>query len=606
MKKKILLLVTIFLVMMVSVDAQTKSPKRGVAGDMLDNNDCNNVSNYLTWFYNWANIPNAGVINISQNYLEYCPMLWNGSWNIANINTYLSAHPEVKYLLTFNEPNLATQSNMTPAQAAALWPQVVAIASAHNLKIVSPAMTYCPSGCVAGYIGSGITWLDDFFAACPSCQVDYIGLHIYDTWLYGFEGNVGNAVTGYKKYGKPIWITEFAEQALNTASVAQHADLMVDAIDYMESDPMIFRYSWFIARSSPTTNTQDILGQTTGTYTNLGLIYTHMSSYDKNYYHTVNNIIEAEYYIDKSVTYCGWNGSICTWPYSVLLEKTTDVSGTLDAYNFLSATNDTLFYNLNIPTAQTYSIDFRVNSTAASTLLVHNAAGTVLGTTPSLTTSGAWSTVSLSGVNLPAGKQKIYLTANNGAPLRLNWMKINCVSNCSLPVDLISFNAYKLSANSVKLEWNTASEKDNKVFVLERSLNGIHFDSIGNIEGKVTTTRMNQYFYIDSKPSAALNYYRIKIIDLYGNYSYSSISEVLFEENIITFSANSIISHLISESEVYFVILNSIGQLVQEGNYMAREGVTEKEISLQSLSKGIYLIKVVSGDIFYSGKIINQ
>jgi len=104
MKRKALLLITIFFVILINVDAQTKSAKRGVAGDMLDNNDCSNVSNYLTWFYNWANTPNSGVTNISQNYLEYCPMLWNGSWNAANVNTYLSAHPEVKYLLTFNEP----------------------------------------------------------------------------------------------------------------------------------------------------------------------------------------------------------------------------------------------------------------------------------------------------------------------------------------------------------------------------------------------------------------------------------------------------------------------------------------------------------------------
>jgi hypothetical protein len=607
MKKKILLFV-IFFVIMVSADAQTKSPKRGVAGDMLDNNDCSNVSNYLTWFYNWSNIPNAGVINTSQNYLEYCPMLWNGSWNIANINTYLSAHPEVKYLLTFNEPNLATQSNMTPAQAAALWPQVEAIASTYNLKIVSPAMTFCPSGCVTGYSGQGTVWLDSFFVKCPGCQVDYIGLHIYDTWLYGFEGNANL----YKKYGKPIWITEFAEQALNGASVAQHADLMVDAIDYMETDPMIFRYAWFIARSSPTTNTQDILGQTTGTYTNLGLIYTHMSSYDNNYYHTVNNIIEAEYYIDKSVIYyncttpCAPFCANTCWWYSVLLENTTDgAGGILDAYNF-NSTNDTIFYNVNIPATQTYTIDFRVNATAASTFLVHNAAGTVIGTTGSLNTGGVWSTLNLSGVNLTAGKQKIYLTATNGASLKLNWLRINCGSNCSLPVDLVSFDADKLSANSVKLEWSTTSEKYNKVFVLERSLDGIHFDSIASLEGKGTTDIMNQYFYLDSNPYTTINYYRLKIVDNNGNYTYSSLAEVSFEENTIALAENTIISHLVSESTIYYVVLNSIGQLVQEGNYVAREGVTEKEISLTNFSKGIYIVKIVSGNVVHSGKIINQ
>ena len=611
MKRKALLLITIFFVILINVDAQTKSAKRGVAGDMLDNNDCSNVSNYLTWFYNWANTPNSGVTNISQNYLEYCPMLWNGSWNAANVNTYLSAHPEVKYLLTFNEPNLATQSNMTPAQAAALWPQVEAIANTYNLKIVSPAMTYCPSGCVSGYSGSGITWLDDFFAACPGCRVDYIGLHIYDTWLYGFEGNVGNATTGYKKYGKPIWITEFAEQALNSASLAQHANLMVDAIDFMENDPMIYRYAWFIARSSPTTNTQDILGQTTGTYTNLGLIYTHMSSYDKNYYHTVNNIIEAEYYIDKSVIYYNCTtpcvpfcANTCWW-YSALLENTTDAAGgILDVYNF-NSTNDTIFYNVNIPYTQSYSIDFRVNSTAASTFSVHNAAGTVLGTTSSLNTSGSWSTKTLTGVNFTTGKQKIYLTSTNGSPLKLNWMRINCSSNCSLPVELINFNASKLSDNSVKLEWNTASEKDNKLFIIERSLDGALFDSIGSIEGKGTTGQLNQYSFIDTKPAGSTFYYRLKIVDLNGNFSYSPLAELSFNENTISLQGNKIVSQLSSENNIHFIVFNSLGQIIREENYQAREGLMEKEVSLENLSKGIYLIKIVADHVLYSGKLIN-
>jgi hypothetical protein len=611
MVRLFLIMVFTCLGMMMNVNAQTKSSKRGVAGDMLDVNDCNNVSNYLTWFYNWANTPNAGVTNISQSYIEYCPMLWNGTWNAANLNTYLTAHPEVKYLLTFNEPNLTSQSNMTPAQAAALWPQVEAIASTYNLKIVSPAMTYCPSGCIAGYTGSGIPWLDAFFAACPGCKVDYIALHIYDTWLYGFEGNVGNNVTGYKKYGKPIWITEFAQQGLNSSSVAQHADLMVDAVGYMEKDTMIFRYAWFIARSSPTAETQDVLGQTTGTYTNLGLIYSHMSSYDKNYYHTVNNIIEAEYYIDKSMIYYNCTtpcvpfcANTCWW-YSVLLEATSDPSGgVLDAYNFNSA-NDTIFYNVNIPTTQSYNIDFRVNSTAASTFIVHNAAGTVLGTTGSLNTGGAWSTITLNGVNLTAGKQIIYLTATNGATLELNWLRINCVTGCTLPVEFTSFQAKAISSNLVKLNWQTASEKNNEGFIVERSTDGINFDSVGIVYGKGTTTSINSYLYTDQVFNEELVYYRLKQVDLNGLFSYSTIQSVSFAKNSVRFGQNSIITEMNSGGEIYFSVVSSLGEIIQQGSYYANAGMSEKSLTLNGLAKGVYYIKVVSSDQSYSGKIIN-
>ncbi|MBC7487048.1 MAG: hypothetical protein H7282_09895 [Cytophagaceae bacterium] len=42
-------------------------------------------------------------------------MLWNDSCNPTALNNYLNAHPEVKYLSAFNEPNYCVHANMTPA-----------------------------------------------------------------------------------------------------------------------------------------------------------------------------------------------------------------------------------------------------------------------------------------------------------------------------------------------------------------------------------------------------------------------------------------------------------------------------------------------------------
>jgi hypothetical protein len=602
------LLLSILFILTIDLFGQTLSPKRGIAGDMLDANDLASVKGYLTWYYNWANTPQAAVIGTYQNSIEYCPMLWNGTWNAAALTTYLSAHPDVKYLLTFNEPNLTGQANMTPAAAAALWPQVVSIANTYNLQIVSPAMaTYCTAGCVAGYATGATTgekWLDDFFTICPTCRVDYIAIHVYDTFYFGFTGNVGNNVTGFKKYGKPLWVTEFDYNGGTTT--AQHAGLMVEAIDFLETDPQIFRYAWFLTRSSPSGTSTDILTQATGGYTNLGLIYTNMASYDQNYYHTVNNTIEAEHYIDKSISACGWNGSICTWPGSVYLETTTDVSGILDAYNFITpAFGDTLFYNVNIPTTQAYTIDFRYKNTTASTqILVHNAAGTLLGTSAALNTTGVWTTINLAGINLASGKQKIYLTVANGSTFKLNWLKINCASSCVLPVELTSFQALALTSNSVQLLWETASEKNNKEFIIERSSDGIHFEAIGSVAGSNNSAQINHYSYKDLNVSGPLVYYRLKQIDTGGVYSYSEVKSISLEENSIILRGSHIVSHLSSGQEIYYVVVNQLGQLLGEGNYQAAAGTTEREISLEGLAAGIYFVKVISNDLSFSGKVI--
>ena len=592
-----------------SLQAQTISPKKGIAGDLLNNADCM-AADSLTWYYNWANTPNASVISTHQNYLEFCPMLWNGSWNPTALNNYLNAHPEVKYLLAFNEPNYSVQANMTPAQAAALWPQVEAIATAHNLKIVSPAMSYCTGTCMPGYNNlHGTVWLDDFFAACPSCRVDYIGLHVYDTWYWGFYG----VTQLYKKYNRPIWITEFDYSGSNSA--VDQASLMVDVIDYMEKDPAIFRYSWFLLRSSPATTSTDIFSQTTGGLTDLGNIYLNMSSYDENYFHSVNKIIEAEHYISKSVTYCDWNGTACNWPYSVLLEPTTDVSGKLDAYHFASPVpyaNDTLYYAIDIPTTQAYTIDFRVNSTASagspSTINVRSYPGNaLLGTTPSLNTGGAWQTQTLSGVNLSAGQQKIYLTASNGAPLKLNWLRINCVSSCgTLPVTLTSFEVSGLSHHTARLRWTTASEEHNKEFMIEKSNNGIDFLAIGSVEA-AETNRGQEYSYIDDNVSENQNYYRLKQVDTDGNFSYSPIKLLsATQQHVVSVSSNTIVTDLEIAQEIYYLITTSTGQVIEQGDYLAASGITEKKLNLSKLATGIYIVQLISQDIHYSNKIIIQ
>lgn len=586
--------VILFACICLSVKAQTISTKRGLAGDLLSNADCVTADS-LTWYYNWANTPASAVKNTHQNYIEYCPMLWNGSWNPTALSAYLDGHPETKYLLAFNEPNFAFQANMTPAAAAALWPQIEAIANKYNLKIVSPALGYCPGDCLPGHDKmDGTKWLDEFFAKCTNCRVDYLAIHIYDTWLYGFKGNLDP----YKKYKKPLWVTEFDYGGGTTT--AQHASLMVDVLDYMEKDPDVFRYSWFLTRSTPNQESTDILAPGAGTLTDLGKIYTNMSSYDKAYFHHVNKVIEAEHYISKSVTYCKWNGSACTWPSSVLLEATTDVSGKLDAYHFASPTayaNDTVYYQIDIPATQDYTIDFRVNSTAASTIAVRTYPGNILlGTTASLNTSGAWATKKLTNINLVAGKQKIYLTASNGAPLKINWLKINCNANCGAAV-LESFNVSASNKNAL-LNWEMTTEGYTTTYIIEKSTDATTFSQIGS----VPATGGKTYTYSDTDVKSAINYYRIKFLDANGGFTYSPVKSL----SVVTWINNAIVTQLNTAQDISYEITNIMGQMVKQGSYHAAAGNTEKRLYLSGLENGVYIVKIISDKIYYSDKICIQ
>lgn len=73
----------------------------------------------------------------------------------------------------FNEPDNAGQSNISPADAAALWLEYIE-PFASQAKLVSPAITN-------GGAPSGVTWMQDFLGNCTTCTIDAIAMHWYDT-----------------------------------------------------------------------------------------------------------------------------------------------------------------------------------------------------------------------------------------------------------------------------------------------------------------------------------------------------------------------------------------------------------------------------------------
>ena len=106
-------------------------------------------------------------------------------------------------LLSFNEPDMSGQANMSPAQALSLWPQLMAT----GLRLGSPAVA--SGGATPG------GWLDQFMsgATARGYRVNFITLH----W-YGSDFATGPAVSQlesylqavHARYHKPIWLTEFA------------------------------------------------------------------------------------------------------------------------------------------------------------------------------------------------------------------------------------------------------------------------------------------------------------------------------------------------------------------------------------------------------------
>ncbi|WP_157976210.1 lamin tail domain-containing protein [Lewinella sp. IMCC34191] len=89
-----------------------------------------------------------------------------------------------------------------------------------------------------------------------------------------------------------------------------------------------------------------------------------------------------------------------------------------------------------------------------------------------------------------------------------------CAASVNLPVVLTQLSATSLY-DAVRIDWATESERNNRIFVVERSKSGAEFSEIGRVlPGNGT------YVYVDYAPFPGLNYYRLRQVDHDGHATY--------------------------------------------------------------------------------------
>jgi hypothetical protein len=179
------------------------------------------------WFYHWGTTSAEDLTDV-----EFVPMRWNAKsltdyrWKeILDIN--YSNH-----LLGFNEPDGATQANMSLDEMLLYWPKMME----SGMRLGSPA----PAG--------NSQLLYDFIAKCDELnyRVDFVAIHDYGEGTALAFYNKCKAV--YDKTGRPIWVTEFNSGGTwtkSTPTYPQIAARVAEIVDKYDTEGIIERYSIF-------------------------------------------------------------------------------------------------------------------------------------------------------------------------------------------------------------------------------------------------------------------------------------------------------------------------------------------------------------------------
>ncbi|MEQ8475626.1 MAG: T9SS type A sorting domain-containing protein [Fulvivirga sp.] len=91
----------------------------------------------------------------------------------------------------------------------------------------------------------------------------------------------------------------------------------------------------------------------------------------------------------------------------------------------------------------------------------------------------------------------------------------NFAKNGALPIELLAFSAVVNKAR-VELEWSTSSEINNDFFTIERSSDGLSFESVATVTGAGNSSETLNYSFVDRSPLFGKSYYRLKQTDFDG------------------------------------------------------------------------------------------
>jgi hypothetical protein len=216
------------------------------------------VQNFASqWYYSWG-LNKASYIN-----QQYVPMTWGkGSCTDDNVK-YLVERPDVDHLLSFNEPDNTSQSNMTVDTAVVRYKFM----QQTGMRLGAPVVTQDQA------FGAG-KWLTNFMskAQIQKLKIDFICVHWYD---WGDQTNNGatDSLTAEKIFdrftsyiqnvraaypNRSIWITEYNAN-INRTSEVVHKYFMKLSSAWLNNTSYVERYAYFFPASVPAFNPDNSL-----------------------------------------------------------------------------------------------------------------------------------------------------------------------------------------------------------------------------------------------------------------------------------------------------------------------------------------------------------
>lgn len=194
-----------------------------------------------------------------------------------------------------------------------------------------------------------------------------------------------------------------------------------------------------------------------------------------------------------------------------------------------------------------------------------------------------------------------------------SFIELSYTSACSaLPLTLLNFEVTK-SSGDIFLKWETTNELNTSGFTIERSNDGIDFQTIGTVQSTGGQT-LNHYSYTD-KTGNNVNgvlYYRLRMTDIGGKFSLSNVEKVTIDSRItLSLFPNPVGNQLMfvtgeDMKNATISIAGQDGRTLLSQKFGNINGSNKNTIDVSALPAGIYILRLKDNNRVSTQKFIKQ
>jgi hypothetical protein len=292
----------------------------------------------------------------------------------------------------------------------------------------------------------------------------------------------------------------------------------------------------------------------------------------------------------------GSNGS--SFDVLYILDATSGTAGTIFKYSLVSGTwTDNGSYTTSFGG---FGLAAKKNGTGANLYVTTGTGATTANSVIKLIDAAGYNAT----ISITTGNNVTLYTTATGTIIK----GVAFAPAASTPLNLVSFNASLNNNNTVNVWWATVNELNTAGFEIQRSTDAINFTADGFVAAN-NKSSLNNYNYVDAKTISRPTYYRLKMTDKDGTFSYSNVVKVsgktLSIINVYPNPAtnNIIVSHAGAQNGDMASILTAEGKVIK--SIVLQSGATTTAIDVSNLAKGIYFVRVQIGS-GYSTSCFNR